>query len=152
MLSATSDHAIRAVLVLARHYGHRPLRAEEIADAIGAPRNYLGKTLNSLAKQGLVTSSRGPTGGFLLAVSPSELTLAQVVDCFDEPRRGPQKCLLGTSLCDAGHACAAHHQWTEITEARRAPLSATTIADLLGDQPSIVPVYTLQSLHVGIES
>ena len=50
MLSATADHAVRAVLALASRGGRRPLRADEIAAATGAPHNYLGKTLNALAK------------------------------------------------------------------------------------------------------
>lgn len=132
MLSATSDHAVRAVLVLALQYGHRPMRADEIASVIGAPRNYLGKTLNTLAKHGVLTSSRGPAGGFSLAIAPDQLTLANVVDCFDEPRV-QSKCLLGSSPCDPNRPCAAHHCWTSITAARRAPLSNTTIAALLGN-------------------
>src|SRR4051812_14909049 len=49
MLSQTADHALRALLAIARHAdtrrgATRPLRVEEIAELIGAPRNYLGKT------------------------------------------------------------------------------------------------------------
>ena len=132
MLSQTSDYALRAVLVLARHYGRAPVRTEQIAQATGAPRNYLSKTLYALVKAGLVTSARGPTGGFALAVAPDALTLAQVIDCFDEPR--PQtRCLLGTAPCDPASPCAAHHAWTDIRAARRAPLTTTTVADLLRD-------------------
>lgn len=144
MLSVTADHALRALLVLGRHYGQRPVRADEIADATGAPRNYLAKTLNVLAKAGVVSSARGPSGGFALAVAPDRLTLASVVDLFDEPR--PQaKCMLGTAPCDPDHPCAAHVRWTAITDARRAPLSATSIADLLGDtkqrdSPAVAPI------------
>ena len=47
MISATSEYALRAALVLARQYGERSMRADEIADAIGAPRNYLAKILNA---------------------------------------------------------------------------------------------------------
>lgn len=144
MLSTTSDHAIRAVLVLARHYGQGPLRADEIADAINAPRNYLGKTLNSLAKEGLVKSSRGPSGGFLLAMHPDTITLAHIVDCFDEPRP-QQKCLLGTAPCDLSKPCAAHERWTEVTQARRSPLCSTTIADLLGDRETGMRVCELSA-------
>ncbi len=131
MLSITSDYAIRAVLVLARRHGAGLLRAEEIAEATGAPRNYLSKTLYALVKAGLVTSARGPTGGFALALPPEAVTLARVIDCFDEPR--PQtRCLLGTAPCDARRPCAAHHRWNAIMAARRAPLTTTTVADLLG--------------------
>ena len=142
MLSTTSDYALRAILVLARHHGRHPLRADEIADATAAPRNYLAKTLNALAKAGLVTSARGPTGGFALAVAPEDLTLARVIDCFHEPR--PQtRCLLGTAPCDPARACAAHHRWTAIRQAQRAPLATTTVADLLGGRaPGVAPAAT----------
>ncbi len=130
MLSATADHALRAVLVLARHHGARAVRADEIADAIGAPHNYLAKTLHALTKAGLLTSARGPLGGFALAVAPEALTVARVVDLFERPDRGA-RCLLAGRPCDAGRPCAAHHGWTAILAARRAPL-ATTVADLLG--------------------
>ena len=148
MLSATSDHAVRAILVLGRAYGQRPVRADEIAEAIGAPRNYLAKTLNALAKAGLVESARGPQGGFTLAIRPDELTLARVVDCFDEPR--PQtKCLLGNAPCDRLRPYTAYARWTEITHARRAPLDTTTIASLLGDRaPGSTPFTLTAPLRV----
>ncbi|MGZ8376138.1 MAG: RrF2 family transcriptional regulator [Gemmatirosa sp.] len=135
MLSHTSDHAIRAMLVLARRYGTGLVRTEEIAHATGAPRNYLSKTLYALAKAGLVTSARGPTGGFALAIAPDAVTLARVIDCFDEPRPHT-RCLLGTAPCDPAHPCAAHERWTAVMAARRVPLTTTTLADLLaGDAP-----------------
>jgi Rrf2 family protein len=136
MLSTTSDHALRAVLVLARYYGKRPVRASEIAEQTATPANYLGKTLNVLAKAGVVSSSRGPTGGFMLAEPPHTITLARVVDCFDEPR--PQsRCLLGTAPCDPMRPCNAHARWTAVQQARRAPLAGTTVADLLGERLAI---------------
>ncbi|HEY0972833.1 MAG TPA: Rrf2 family transcriptional regulator [Gemmatimonadales bacterium] len=131
MLSNTADYALRAILVLAHHHGGRPVRAEEIADATGAPRNYLAKTLNALAKAGIVDSTRGPAGGFCLAVAPERLTLARVVDLFDAPR-AHTCCMLGDGPCDPRQPCAVHHRWAAVTTARRAPLVETTVADLLG--------------------
>lgn len=132
MLSCTSDYALRAVLVLAREQG-RSMRADEIADSTGAPRNYLSKTLNALAKAGVLTSSRGPLGGFSLAVAPESLTIARVIDCF-ETRKPRTQCLLGGGLCDPAHPCSAHSVWTSITTTRREPLVSTTVADLIGPQ------------------
>ena len=137
MLSQTSDYALRAVLVLAREYEHRSLRAEEIAGATGAPANYMSKTLNALTKAGVLKSARGPMGGFSLAIDPRILTIARVVDCFE--RRKPQtRCILGTGPCDAANPCAAHHRWTAINGARRAPLSVS-IASLLDGQTEMPP-------------
>ena len=101
MLSHTSDYALRAMLVLARRHGGCPVRVEEIASVTGAPRNYLGKTLHALTKAGLVTSARGPAGGFSLAVAPEALTLARVIDCFDEPHPSGH-CLMGAGACNPG--------------------------------------------------
>lgn len=135
MLSRTSDHALRAILVLARMGKERPLRADEIARAIGAPSNYLAKTLNLLSKAGILESARGPFGGFTLAIPANALTLSRVIDCFDEPQ--PQRhCLLGAAPCDPATPCAAHLRWAAIRAAIRDPLATTTIADLLADPTS----------------
>jgi Rrf2 family protein len=131
LLSCTSDYALRAVLVLAGEYLRRPLRADEIATATGAPRNYMSKTLNALVKAGLLKSARGPMGGFSLAIAPGSLTIARVIDCFDEPRPRIQ-CLLGGRACDSNNPCAAHETWTRINARRSEPFATTTIADLAG--------------------
>jgi Rrf2 family protein len=130
MLSYTSDYALRAVLVFAGDTQQRPLRADEIADATGAPRNYMGKTLNSLVKAGVLKSARGPQGGFSLAIPADSLTIARVIDCFVEPRAHTQ-CLLGNRACDPNKPCNAHKLWTSITHQRRSPLATTTVAQLL---------------------
>ena len=130
MFSSTSEYAIRAMLVLAAKYGREPLRADQVADAIGAPRNYMGKTLNALTKSGLLKSSRGPLGGFSLTLAPNTITLARIIDCFVEERTHSQ-CLLGNRPCDGLNPCAAHKLWTEILKSRREPLALTTLADLL---------------------
>jgi Rrf2 family protein len=135
VLSNTADYALRAILALARLGGARPLRADEIADATGAPRNYTAKTLNALAKAGILTSSRGPLGGFSLAVAPERLAVAHIVDVFDAPRRVPH-CLMGTGRCDPSNPCATHHKWSAVQAACRSPLLDTTVGELLGQHPA----------------
>ncbi len=130
MLSNTSDYALRAALVLARAYGARTVRADEVAAATGTPRNYMAKVLNGLAKSGLVTSARGPAGGFMLAEAPQNVTLAEVIDVFDEPRRHT-RCLLGNGPCNPLGPCAAHQAWSAVMVARRDALVKLTLADLL---------------------
>jgi Rrf2 family iron-sulfur cluster assembly transcriptional regulator len=149
MLSSTSDYALRAILVLAQASDGRPLRADQIARATGSPANYLAKTLNALAKAGLVSSTRGPFGGFVLAVPAEKLTLARIIDCFDEPR--PQtRCLLGNAPCDQRHPCTAHQRWTTIKNARRAPLADTTVADLLGGSAASPNQHVAASAPLGV--
>jgi Rrf2 family iron-sulfur cluster assembly transcriptional regulator len=130
MLSATADHAVRALLVLAR--ARRVMRADEIATATGAPQNYMAKTLNALARAGIVSSARGPAGGFTLALPAASIPLARVVDLFDT-RRTRTRCMLGNAPCDPANPCAAHDRWTRVLRARREPLLSTTVADLVAD-------------------
>ena len=136
VLSQTSDYALRAVLVLAREFDKRSLRAYEIARATGAPANYLSKTLNALAKAGVLTSARGPQGGFSLAVPPDSLSIARVIDCF-ETRKPQSTCIRGGGPCNPALPCSAHHRWSEITQARRAPLSMS-VASLIGQDVTAI--------------
>ena len=147
MISQTANHALRALLAIARHGGERPLRVDEVAELTGAPRNYLGKTLGALVKAGLLRSARGPLGGFTLAVDTATVTVGRGADLFAEPR-APRRCLTGDRPCDPNHPCAAHAVWTAMTAAARAPLDATTLADLLAAAPDaampvIAPKFTL---------
>lgn len=131
MLNQTTEHAIRALLYLAQHPMGERISAERIARALGAPANYLGKTLNLLARRGVLRSTRGPQGGFSLVLPPEEITLAEVAEVFEEPRSRPV-CLLGDRPCSDHAACQAHAHWLELGESMKAPLRRTTIADLLG--------------------
>ena len=133
MFSTTADHALRAVLFLAQQPG-RVASSDEIAQAIGAPRNYLSKTLYELRKAGVVESVAGRQGGFLLAVPGDRLSIADVVDHFEAPPESA-RCLLGDRPCDAKNPCVAHEKWASITESYRVALEETTIADLLAGTP-----------------
>lgn len=130
MLSATANHALRAVLFLARQPEGKLTTAGEIAAAIGAPRNYLSKTLYLLAKAGVASGVPGRYGGFALAASPDRLTLHRVVSVFDETPRS-SRCLLGDRVCRADRPCVAHDRWSAINQAHDAALATTTIAELL---------------------
>jgi Rrf2 family transcriptional regulator, iron-sulfur cluster assembly transcription factor len=130
MLSQTSEHAVRAVIYLAQQAPGAPISAEQVSTALGAPANYLAKTLNTLAKRGILGSVRGPRGGFWLATPADKLTLAALVRVFDEPRRNPV-CLMGGRPCTDAAPCELHFRWKAINEASNEPLERTTLADLL---------------------
>jgi Rrf2 family protein len=130
MLSRTEEHAVRAIVVLATQYGKRAVSADEIASIIGAPRNYLSKTLNALARHGILTGVRGPGGGFSLAVAPDVLTVADVVKVFADSNPAGARCLLRDAACDPTHPCSAHPRWAAITIVAREPMLRTTISEL----------------------
>ena len=133
MLARTAEYAVRAAVLLARHYGERLVSADEIATVVGAPRNYLSKTLNALVRGGVLTSMRGPGGGFALAKTPDLLSVAEVIDVFADAEPTAARCVLMDKPCDADFPCAAHRRWVTITRIAREPLLATTIGELCGN-------------------
>lgn len=132
MLSRTAEYAVRAVIVLAREYGQRAVSADEIASILGAPHNYLSKTLNALTRRGVLTSARGPGGGFSLAVAPDVLTVADIVEVFADAHVDDARCVLRDSPCDPADPCLAHGRWTALTRSAREPLLRTVISELSG--------------------
>ncbi|MEX1183248.1 MAG: Rrf2 family transcriptional regulator [Gemmatimonadota bacterium] len=130
MLNQSADHALRAVLFVAQRGGARACTARAIAAAIGVPHNYLGKVLNTLTSAGVLTSSRGPRGGFRLANGAALMTIADVAGPF---QRLPERrvCLLGDRPCDPTLPCAAHRQWQTMADQVTGFFRTTTIASML---------------------
>lgn len=130
ILSQTAEYALRAVLYLAEQAEEDPVPVETMAEALSLPRNYLSKTLHLLAKRGVLSSSRGPGGGFGLAVPAAELSLLSVVEPFDDLERRRQ-CLLGRRECSDLTPCVAHHRWKEVADHVTCFFRETTVEDLL---------------------
>ena len=135
ILSQTAVYALKAVLYLAEAKGDEPVRVDQVAEALDVPRNYLSKILYSLARTGILTSTRGPRGGFRLTADASALTLSQVVDPFDEVvvRSG---CLLGRERCSDENPCAAHARWKDVSTSVKAFFQETTVKDLSDQGPA----------------
>ncbi len=129
ILSQTSVYALKAVMHLAEAAPDGPVRVEDIAAALDVPRNYLSKILAGLARAGVVSSTRGPGGGFTLALDPSGLALAQVIDPFDDIAQ-EARCFLGRERCSDDRPCAAHAHWRAVAASVTDFLRGTTIDDL----------------------
>ncbi|MCG6955252.1 MAG: Rrf2 family transcriptional regulator [Gemmatimonadetes bacterium] len=129
ILSRTAIYALKAVLYLAEHVGDELARVDDIAEALDVPRNYLSKILHVLARSGVLSSTRGPRGGFRLGVDAAKLTLDRVVDPFDEVASG-SGCLLGRERCSDDNPCAAHARWQSVSTAVRAFFRETTVLGL----------------------
>lgn len=82
MISLTAEHALRAVVYLASHPGNC-CTVDCIAKHTGIPAGSLAKVLQQLSKAGLVSSQRGPNGGFVLTRSPTALTFMDVIIAAD---------------------------------------------------------------------
>lgn len=129
ILSQTAVYALKAVMHLAEAGTTEPVRVDDIAAALDVPRNYLSKILNGLVRSGVLHSTRGPGGGFTMAVDPAVVPLADVIQPFDDVAHDAT-CLLGPALCSDGAPCPAHARWAAVSESVKGFLLQTTIEDL----------------------
>ena len=133
MLSQTAEYALRTILFIAqRTEDEGPVQTEAIAEALEIPRNYLSKILHRLARQGVLQSTRGRGGGFLLTRPPKDLPIIDVVGLFDQISPG-RRCLLGRPVCSDATACDAHAAWKDMSERVAVFFRKTTVGDLLGE-------------------
>jgi len=130
MLSATSQHAIRALAHMAQLPVGESILGRQLAEAANIPANFLAKIMLTLRNVGIVDATRGQGGGYRLLKRPDEVTLMQVVELFDglSARRG---CLLGEKhACNDKEACSAHSGWKVVYEAYLGFMTNTTISDI----------------------
>lgn len=133
VISKTARNALRAVLCIAEREACGPVSARAMAQELDLPRNYLSKTLYRLVRGGLLRATRGPGGGYLLAVPAVELPLSRIVEAID-PVGAERRCLLGRPVCAESNPCAMHGRWCVVREAIDRFFSETKVGDLL--QPS----------------
>ena len=85
-MSTRGDYACRALLSLALRTGENgPTSVRDIAERTGLPQPYLEQILLALKGAGLVRSKRGVGGGYVLARSPSDIKLSEIVSAVDGP-------------------------------------------------------------------
>ena len=82
-LSTRSTYGLRALVELALTAGHGPVSATAIAQRHLLSVAYLEQLLHRLKRQGVVASTRGPRGGYLLTKAPEHITIAEVVQVLD---------------------------------------------------------------------
>lgn len=113
MLSLTCKTAIKAVLYLAiRQKSDEKSGVKEIADHIRASEHTVGKLLQSLVKQKIIHSAKGPTGGFYITQEQLKLPIINIVETIDGPETF-KECGLGLSKCSATRPCPIHHTYKE---------------------------------------
>jgi len=123
--SAKGRYGLLLMVDLALQAGRGPVLVAAIAERQALPPKFLRVLLGSLKAAGLVKVQRGPSGGCELARHPSHITALDVLEAL-EGRLGPANL---PSDATPG-ARAIREVWTRSTEAARAILRATTLADL----------------------
>jgi Rrf2 family protein len=128
-ISAKVDYALRAVIELAAAAPGQ-IKGERLAAAQSIPHKFLENILADLRNGGLVASQRGAEGGYRLARSPAEITVADVIRVVE----GPIASVRGErpdEIVYEGAAVPLRDVWIELRTAMRGVLEQTTLADLV---------------------
>ena len=108
MLSNSSKYAIKAVLFLALHSSKdEKILAKDISKPINVPPAYIAKLLQPLVKENIVSSVKGPKGGFYLDennLNKSIMSIIMVIDGEDKWNA----CMLSLERCNAEKPCPLH--------------------------------------------
>jgi Rrf2 family cysteine metabolism transcriptional repressor len=127
--SAKAHYACVAMVELAYNYGTRtPVQVKAIGEAHGISQRFLTQILVQLRQNGLVDSTRGNTGGYLLARPPSRISLADVVSVIDQPSQ-PPPALSGANSTSA--VMAVSRCLKEVQSSAQRQLREITLADIV---------------------
>lgn len=126
-ISEAASLGMHAMGLLSTREG-QPMSARMVADRLGVSEAHLSKVLQRLKKVGLLSSTRGPKGGFRLIRDPEAVSLLEVFEAIEGPVE-PANCLFGIPLCD-GESCVLGKVIVDINNTLFEYLGEKTLADI----------------------
>ncbi|MDO6737221.1 Rrf2 family transcriptional regulator [Wenyingzhuangia sp. 2_MG-2023] len=109
MLSKACKYAVRAILYLAIHSNKdKKIGIKRISEELQSPQPFLAKLLQQLSTHNLVSSTKGPGGGFYLSEEDLNIKLWDIIVNIDGTERFDE-CFLGLALCSDKYPCPVHH-------------------------------------------
>ncbi len=130
MISKACQYALRSVVFLASKNDDKiKLNVKQIAKEIDAPEAFTAKTLQLLNKQKIITSLKGPYGGFFIEDYQMDLPIINIVHAID----GLQiftACGFGLRQCSTGHPCAFHDTYAVLRNTMKKTFEKTTVRKL----------------------
>lgn len=146
-ISKKADYALMALQHIASVQSGdvtpgRVVNTKEIAEEYNIPLELLAKVLQTLAKHGMIESHNGPKGGYLLARSARELTIAQILESIEGPL-GLTDCSHEKEgeLCLQLQHCTIRTPLLKVQDSIFQLLNNMTLQDMMGGTPLI----TIQS-------
>lgn len=117
-LSTKGRYAVTAVMDLVLHQQQHPVTLSDISRRQGISLSYLEQLFSHLRRAGLVQGMRGPGGGYRLARSADDVSVAEVITAVDGP------------IDMDGHRCLTHDLWDELSGQLHELLSDISLASL----------------------
>ncbi|WP_183165129.1 Fe-S cluster assembly transcriptional regulator IscR [Azomonas macrocytogenes] len=128
-LTTKGRYAVTAMLDLALHAQDGPVSLADISERQGISLSYLEQLFARLRRSGLVSSVRGPGGGYRLSRRMDAIQVAQVIDAVNESVDATR--CQGGSDCHSGDTCLTHYLWCDLSERIHEFLSGISLADLV---------------------
>jgi len=135
-ITAKADYAVRAALELASSKDGEPIKGERLAEAQDIPLQFLEHILLELKHARIIRTKRGVHGGYWLARSPDEITLADVIRAVEGPLANIQDSA-PEDTSYPGPAEPLREVWIAVRANLRAVLEHITLSDLTsGELPA----------------
>lgn len=131
-LTTKGRYAVTAVLDLALHQGKGPVSLAAISERQDISLSYLEQLFSKLRRNGVVSSTRGPGGGYKLQREPEDITISDIIVAIDE------SCQVAscedTEGCQGGYQCLTHDLWQEISNEIRDFLDGISLAEVMAGE------------------
>lgn len=135
VFSKTFGYALRSVLYIASLKGEQRVQLNEVASELNIPRHFLGKVMIRLAKENILSSMKGPSGGFSINNNTLQTPLLRIADLTGESVHF-ESCVLRLRKCNSQNPCPLHYRAMEIRNDWLTLLEKTTIGHLLDNEHS----------------
>lgn len=129
-LSTKGRYASRLMLELALCYGRGPVLLKNIAEREEISEKYLGHLIPPLKVAGLINSSRGAHGGYILAKTPDQITLKEAVLAV-EGNLAVVECVSTPAICNRVKSCVTRDIWSQMGEKMMEVLESTTLQNMV---------------------
>lgn len=143
-LTTKGRYAVTAMLDVALYSESGPVSLSDISARQDISLSYLEQLFSKLRRRELVTSVRGPGGGYQLARELEEICVAEIVDAVNESVDATL--CNGDNNCQHGHACLTHNLWDDLSKQIHSFLSSISLRDLV-DRREVRAVASLQEEH-----
>lgn len=129
-VSTKGRYGTRAMIDIAENYGEGPVSLRQLAERQNISLKYMEQIIPLLRAPGLIKSTRGARGGYVLAKEPEDITLRDIVQAL-EGSWSLVDCLDDQSQCDRTTECVTYELWFDIRAAIYKILDSTTLADMI---------------------
>ena len=141
-LTTKGRYAVTAVLDLALHQEEGPVSLAAISERQGISLSYLEQLFAKLRRNEIVSSTRGPGGGYKLTNNVDEVSVSDVILAVDESCKVVD-CSDSDGCHDGEYQCLTHDLWQELSNEIRTFLDGITISEIMA-QESVHNIKTRQ--------